>query len=365
MDVTWNAELQAVVISDGTVVRERSGCDFMRDSIAAVTLSSIHQALTDSAIVTGHKNPDGYPVDFCVISTPHDRWARAYAREENPRQYENFSLNSDGELTFIFSVRHQFVRTLEEFEERSTLYLRRLSVRVESVRFCGGGPIDPLGIEVELLPPLDWTVSRCAEVSEGLRVLLGHRDATPDTPLGAYTLLLAGKPEALLGQPESDWLEAKRKNYGISSRSQKYEFACDVTSLANSTDGGILVVGIGTERDRVGRDVLSEVTPCRPGTILVQTYAQVLHEKVVPSIEGLKIEVISVDGGDLLVVHVPPQPEEFKPFLVKGAIISERVTGSHFSIPQRRGSDKLSMSAEAVHSMLVAARAVLRAKDSQ
>lgn len=254
MDVSWNKKLKRVEISDGRPTKSGSvHYEFSRNSLSSVTLDSIHQTLQDSTKIS--KDTHGHAVDFCVISTPHD--PDAYPSEDDPRQYEFFLLTRNRELAFCLSVRNACVRTREEVEERSALYLRRLSVRINDVKYCKNAGDAPPELEIEILPPLDWTVSQCADVSEGLRVLLRRREATPKTAIGAYTLLLAGKPEMLLGQLESDWLEAKRKNYGISAQSQKYEFACDIASLANSPSGGILVIGIGTERDHAGRDVLS------------------------------------------------------------------------------------------------------------
>jgi hypothetical protein len=34
------------------------------------------------------------------------------------------------------------------------------------------------------------------------------------------------------------------------------------------------------------------------------------------------------EGSNLLVVHIPPQPEELKPFLVHGAIVGGKVEGA-------------------------------------
>jgi hypothetical protein len=191
--------------------------------------------------------------------------------------------------------------------------------------------------------------------------MLRFREWDPSAMDGAHALLLMGRPEVLLGQPESAWLDAKRKGYGLQhSEVEKYEYARDLASFANSETGGLLVIGLSTTKDDSGMDIISEVTPCKPGSMNTQTYAHVAHAKVVPPIEGLEISPIRLDEGELLVIRVPPQAEYLKPFLVAGAIINDKVSGSFISIPQRRGTDKWNMSPAAIHSLLVAARVALR-----
>jgi hypothetical protein len=43
------------------------------------------------------------------------------------------------------------------------------------------------------------------------------------------------------------------------------------------------------------------------------------------------------DDGMLILIDVPPQPEELKPFLVHGAIVDGRAEGAFVSIVRRRG----------------------------
>ena len=368
MKIEWNKELNSVWIDDGAYSFQ-GNTQVSRDLISKVKLKSIREMLVDSSRVTGPQNPDGIHIDFCVTSKGKSGGLLFGPRGEIRRGgdewetvYEYFQISKRGELSFDFCVEYPQVGTKEEVAERTSLYFERLSVRVDSLRWYAGDSSSPACWEFGVVLPESCTVAECAEISEGVRILLSQRQANPNSSLGAYTLILAGRPDLLLGQVESDWLEVKRKGYGISTSSQKYEFACDVAAFANSPTGGILVIGISTEKDSVGRDRLSLLSPCKSGSLNLQTYMQALTDRVIPTPEGLRIEVVSVEGGDLLVVYVPVQPEELIPFLVKGAIISDRVSGSYFSIPQRIGSDKFPASTESVHSMLVAARAIFRLK---
>ncbi|MFJ4437135.1 helix-turn-helix domain-containing protein [Streptomyces sp. NPDC088923] len=367
MKIEWNEELESVWIDDGAYVF-RGNCQVERDLISKVELRFLRETLEDSSRVISADNPNGVPIDFCVTSTRESQGVffghRGQVRRGGEREtvYEFFHITEQGELAFVFYVEYPHVGVEEEINERTSLYFERLSVRIHSLKHYAGDSGYPPSWEIVIIPPEDWTVSQCAEVSEGVGILLSQRRANPDSALGAYTLVLSGRPDLLLGQVESDWLDVKQKAYGISIPSQKYEFACDVAAFANSSTGGILIVGISTEKDSAGRERLSQLSPCKTGSLHLQTYMQALVDRIVPVPEGLKVEVVPARGGDLLVAYVPVQPEELMPFLVKGAIISDRVSGSYFSIPQRIGSDKFPASAESVHSMLVAARAIFRLK---
>ncbi|MEV7830317.1 ATP-binding protein [Streptomyces subrutilus] len=217
------------------------------------------------------------------------------------------------------------------------------------------------GINLDVSAPDHLRIGDCVALGQTLSQMLRFRAWNPGTMDGAHALLLMGKAEVLLGQPESEWLEAKRKGYGLQySEVEKYEYARDLASFANSADGGILIVGVATDTDASGADVMVEVTPCKTGSLNTQTYAHVAHSKIVPPIEGLEISRVATGEGELLVIRIPPQAEYLKPFLVAGAIINDKVSGSFISIPQRRGTDKWNMSPAAVHSLLVAARVALR-----
>jgi hypothetical protein len=62
----------------------------------------------------------------------------------------------------------------------------------------------------------------------------------------------------------------------------------------------------------------------------------------------------------LVLIDVPPQPEELKPFLVHGAIVNGRIEGAFISIVRRRGESSIPITAPMIHSTLAAGRALLR-----
>lgn len=211
----------------------------------------------------------------------------------------------------------------------------------------------------------DWHVSKSISLGTSIRYALAASSLDPRLPVGVRLLALSGLPESLVGQPESVWLEAKQKGYGVRDEGQRHEMALDFAALANSQTGGIIIVGLRTVRDLSGQDVISEVVGCPLGSISPDVYFAVARDRIVPRIEGFDVHLVPWQDRCLLVVEVPSQPDYIKPFIVKGGIIKTgKVSGASFTIPNRVGSNRWSTSAEAVHSLLVAARLALKGAQS-
>lgn len=354
MQIEFNRSNNRLEVSDGwsTTANRANEFDVPRDRFGEVTLLQIRDFLKDvrDGLGEGFENPASF-----ILNAPTLDGIRVYGSGVQVR-YEVLELLDEEHMSLTMSVDYALVKTREDFEERLADYFTRRDTKVLQVRFCG--PADSIELCVAL--PLDWSVLQCAAFSDTLAMLLQHDRVDLQTPAGVYALVSSGVPAMALGKSENEWLEVKREGYGIAAESQKYEFACDVASFANSDLGGLIVIGIASAKDPSGNDVLARITPCKRGSLNVQRYMQILRERVTPAVEGLRIEVVPVGSGDIMAVYIPPQPEEIKPFIVKGAVIGSKVSGSFLSIPHRRGSDKWAMSPEAVHSMLVSARAVLR-----
>jgi hypothetical protein len=66
------------------------------------------------------------------------------------------------------------------------------------------------------------------------------------------------------------------------------------------------------------------------------------------------------DDGMLILIDVPSQPEELKPFLAHGGIVGGKVEGAFISIVRRRGESSILITEPMIHSTLAARRALLR-----
>jgi hypothetical protein len=79
-----------------------------------------------------------------------------------------------------------------------------------------------------------------------------------------------------------------------------------------------------------------------------------------PAVPALKPLVVETRvGHGLVVISIPTQEEELKPFLVHGAIVDGRME-SAISIVRRSGEDSIPITAQQIHSTLAAGRALLR-----
>jgi hypothetical protein len=94
---------------------------------------------------------------------------------------------------------------------------------------------------------------------------------------------------------------------------------------------------------------------------MVQRYKKALEAHLHPTPDNFRIESVDVrDDGMLILIDVPPQPEERKPFLVHGAVVDGEVRELFISIVRRRDESSISTTAREIHSTLAAGRALLR-----
>lgn len=220
--------------------------------------------------------------------------------------------------------------------------------------------------------PWPWTLRvaprRRARMLDGLFTLgadlISLLEASTDGSLARTTaldLLRGGHAEVLIGQPESDWLEVKVDHYDLSARTGKIKLALAVSRFANAEAGGLVVVGMAT-KNLPGGEVVRAVRPLPDDPGMQRRYRSALSQHLYPPPDGLEIEPVPVAGRDgmLMVINVPPQPEELKPFLVHGAIVDGAVEGAFISIVRRRGDASIPTTAPALHSTIAAGRALLR-----
>lgn len=121
------------------------------------------------------------------------------------------------------------------------------------------------------------------------------------------SLLRSGHVGALVGTPENQLLEAKR-SLRLEDYTDKLELAKDVSAIANSSTGGVLVVGLATRR-KLGRDVISSLHPM-PDVGQVRKVRGVLNRLVYPAVERMDVRFISPgpqhrSGEYLLMNHRP------------------------------------------------------------
>ncbi|NMR21661.1 hypothetical protein [Cellulomonas fimi] len=172
-------------------------------------------------------------------------------------------------------------------------------------------------------------------------------------------LVRGGHAQLLIGQPEGHWLEAKSQHYDLRTEGGQISLAQAVTRFCNAEQCGVVVVGLKTRRVP-GGETIHALSPMPADPLALRRYQQALDRRVFPPPDNLSVEVVPTVGGTLILIDIPPQPEELKPFLVHGAIVGGRAEGAFISIVRRRGEASIPITAPMIHSSLAAGRALLR-----
>jgi hypothetical protein len=215
-----------------------------------------------------------------------------------------------------------------------------------------------VGFEEYGMLAVDWptrgrTVADAWGFHRELRTLLSAASSGELSPSTALDLLRAGKGNLLRGQPESAWLEAKALPYKLSDESVKYELGKDVAAMANSREGGIIVLGMSTEKKKRKSEVdtIGDYNEIDLKRVKRQQYRHLVAKWVYPTLNGFEVELIEGSAKDwgIAILVIPPQLETKRPFLVQGAVDDGNVLGSHVLLPWRREDDISAMDAVAIH----------------
>jgi hypothetical protein len=137
------------------------------------------------------------------------------------------------------------------------------------------------------------------------------------------SILLSGAFAALVGCLEDDHLECKAAPYDLDVERTKMELAKDVSALANS-DGGIVLIGVHTERDPTYKsDIIRRVSCFTRDLVDLGRYRDVISDWVIPSIPGLRFEwhADSTSRNEGIVsIRVPKEACSDRPFVVAKAV---------------------------------------------
>jgi hypothetical protein len=211
-----------------------------------------------------------------------------------------------------------------------------------------------------VVPTRGKTLGDLYDVADSIVRLVEAADTGHLTRHTVVDLLAGGRADLLIGQPEGPWLDVKRAHYDLATPAGKISLAQAVSRFANAEEGGIVVVGMGTKKIR-GGELIDSIRPVPVDTATVRRYRQAIETCLFPFPVGLEIRSVETSPGEgLILVSLPPQQEELKPFLVHGAIVGDRVEGAYISIVRRSGEDSIPITAQQIHSTLAAGRALLR-----
>lgn len=103
----------------------------------------------------------------------------------------------------------------------------------------------------------------------------------------------------LLGSKESVWLECKANPYDLSNDYYRQELAKDVSAFANSSEGGILLIGARTKKSKTtAEDIISDISGMSETSLSKMDYLNILETWVYPRISGLSIDWMKEQGTD-------------------------------------------------------------------
>lgn len=269
---------------------------------------------------------------------------------DNKDGRDSFSLYLETGAVSVFA---HYPALRDQAVAEETLRAATADTQFEIARVDFGDSDGRLSCDVDPRVPPSTPLAQVAEICQLVLALLLGGSPIPNSPASAFQALASGRWDALLGLAENTWFEAKRDMYGLADVRQRYEFALDVASFANTTHGGLLVIGLETHKDRHGRDVVSETRGRSRSAVSVARLEDVIHQMVHPYPGALSVTIFHRDGRDLLAILVPPQLVDSQPFLVSGAPVADgEIYGAGFTWVERRGSSKRSVLISDVHHLL-------------
>jgi hypothetical protein len=188
-----------------------------------------------------------HALEQIFVSTQGERWfdpdsaGMAFALRPGPRRFW---------LKFIFDDPTDIADESDEAESRrlASLLAPLVSAQrgwVKAVWLHPDAYEPPWPFNIVLsLPLTGWTVEGVARLVDDATGLLRAVSAGEFNRSVALQVLRANHPDALLGQPESVYLDVKQSHYDLTTAHGEIELAQDVARFANAEHGGLLVIGM-------------------------------------------------------------------------------------------------------------------------
>ncbi|KOU92409.1 hypothetical protein ADK92_27890 [Streptomyces sp. XY533] len=167
--------------------------------------------------------------------------------------------------------------------------------------------------------------------------------------------LSAGDLEALIGLEECGWMDVKSGPYVLDKGAHhKEELVKDVAAFANTSTGGLLIIGFKT-RTANAVETISEVTPVPRALVSTDTYRKLIDERVFPQVQDLELTWIDrSEGKGVLSIDIPAQPAAARPFVIPAPTGKDEKSATGLAVPVRRGDRTVFWSGPEAHRRLSA-----------
>jgi hypothetical protein len=170
------------------------------------------------------------------------------------------------------------------------------------------------------------------------------------TVLDVEHILKTGTFTELISAVEHIQFECKSGIYDFKVVNNKIELAKDVSAMANS-HGGYILIGPETKKNSFHHgDEIVSVSQFGSDLFEPDTYRNILNNMIYPPIAELRIEWHP--GTDpakgIASIFVPPKSTSEKPFLVVQSDIDSKIRGNMFGYFERQGDDALHTTVEAL-----------------
>jgi predicted HTH transcriptional regulator len=168
----------------------------------------------------------------------------------------------------------------------------------------------------------------------------------------------SGAFEDVVGAVETADVDFKRSPYRAEDDpAEAFELAKDVTALANTTTGGLLVIGFQTTaREESGLDTVESVHAFPREMFNRDQWLKKVHQLAYPTVLGLdaqfKPSAQDSDRG-VVVILVPPQPADSRYFLVSKEFVSaDGAPGWMIGLSVRSADRNRPLSIQEIHALV-------------
>lgn len=166
----------------------------------------------------------------------------------------------------------------------------------------------------------------------------------------ALNLVLGGHAASLVGQPESQWLDAKQQPWRLGTPEGNAELAKDLSAMANAQGGLILIPARTTMTS--GREIIDSVRDLPETLVDIKQIRDVLNQWVFPPLPDLVTELVPTQGGrGRLVVAVGAHRPDNWPHLVVGDP-SAQLSNDAVAAWVRDGNANRALTAPELHALM-------------